>query len=106
MAKTNALGSILNKLYELNSEELAYLKEQIVVLAPYAKEPSAEEKLLPPGHHLEEKSFTNKDGSTRTYVHERWYEANGNGYVHKSKAVFKGSKAQYLAALTANDQAD
>ncbi len=100
MTSAKAYQTILKQLGKLNKADLAALQEDIAAMLPTAPEPSAEEALLPPGHHLEEKRFTNKDGSHRTYTHERWYERNGRNYVHRSKAVHKGSKAAYLAHLT------
>ncbi|MFN8493987.1 MAG: hypothetical protein U0350_40690 [Caldilineaceae bacterium] len=90
------LNKISKLLTDLNRDELAALRAEIEALLPFAPEPTAEEKLLAPGHYFEERTVTTGKAS-HVYLYERWYERDGRKLVHKANYLGKGTKAEFVA---------
>lgn len=92
------LNKIRELLGDLNTDEIATLRSELEEIAPYARKPTAEEALLPPGHYFEERTVTTNT-STLIYLYERWYERDGRKLKHKGKMLHKGSKAEYVKSM-------
>ena len=92
------LNKIRELLADLNCEELATLRSEIEEIAPYARKPTPEEALLPPGHYFEERTVTTGT-NTLQYLYQRWYERDSGQLKHKGKMLAKGTLAEYVAGL-------
>lgn len=95
--RNDNLNKIRKLLSALNCEELKVLASEVEDIAPYARRPSPEEALLPPGHYFEERSVVTGT-NTLHYLYERWYERDSGQLKHKGKMLAKGTLAEFVAA--------
>ena len=98
--RNDNLNKIRKLLADLNCAEMATLRGEIDDLLPGARKPSPEEALLPVGSYFEERTVTTGT-STLHYVYERWYEWENRQLKHKGRMLYKGTLAEYVAAMAA-----